>query len=167
MNLTETPGEYLFSGGEYGNGQIYVSVHDATMYRSIGLKHVANFCIIVRDKAEMATLGLIAGGVQPNPYFAIVECDGGPDQNLGHLSNQISIFALFLVGNMYKLVAISSFPGLSDMNTSERAMAVLNIGLSGLVLSIDPNTEELLLSEVFKCAMSMKSVRNDIEQYDP
>ena len=67
MNLTETPGEYLFSGGEYGNGQIYVSVHDATLYLSIGLNHVANICIIVRDKAEMVTLGFIAGGGRPTP----------------------------------------------------------------------------------------------------
>ena len=77
------------------------------------------------------------------------------------------MFALFLVGKMYKLVATCGCPGLSYLNIFERDMAVLNIGLSGLVLSIDPNTEELFLSEVLKCAISTKSVRNDIEQYDP
>ena len=42
MNLTEMLGESLFSGGKYGNGQIYVSVNDDTMDRSTGIKHVAN-----------------------------------------------------------------------------------------------------------------------------
>ena len=62
MNLIETSGESLFSGGEYSNGRIYLPVHDATMDCSTGIKYVANLYIIMRDKAEMETLGLIASG---------------------------------------------------------------------------------------------------------
>ena len=134
MNLTDTPGESLFSGSEDGNGRIYVSVHDSTMDYSTGLKHVPNIYIIMRYKSEMSTLGLIIGRGQPTPYFFLVGCDGGPDHNLGHLANYISLFALFLVGNMYKLVATHSFPVLSYMSTSKRAMDILNIELSGLAL---------------------------------
>ena len=76
------------------------------------------------------------------------------------------MFALFLVGNMYKLLATRGCPGFSCLNTAERAIAILNIGLSGLALSIYPNTEELLLSEFLKGSMSIKSVRNDIEKYN-
>ena len=45
-------------------------------------------------------------------------------------------------------------------------MAILNIGLSGLALSIDLNIEEWLLSKVLKGAMHVKAVRNAIEKYD-
>ena len=76
------------------------------------------------------------------PNFALVEYDGVPDQNIVHLANQISLFELFLVGNMDKLVAASVCPGLSYLNTVKQAMAILNIGLSGIEISIDPNTEE-------------------------
>ena len=82
----------------------------------------------------METIGLIAGGWQPTPYLLIVKCDGGPDHNLYHLANHISLFALLLVGIMDKLVATRGFPGLSYLNTAKRAIAILNIGLSGLEL---------------------------------
>ena len=87
MNLTKTLGESLFSGGEDGNGRIYVSFHDAMMDRSTGHNHVANLYRIMRDKAEMATLGLIASGGLPTPYFVLVGCDRLLDHNPGHLSN--------------------------------------------------------------------------------
>ena len=76
------------------------------------------------------------------PNFALVEYDGVPDQNIVHLANQIYMFGLFLVGNMDKLVATRVCTGLSYLNTVKQAMAILNIGLSGIEISIDPNTEE-------------------------
>ena len=86
----------------------------------------------MRDEAEMATIGLIAGGGLPAPYLVIFEYDGGPDHKLYHIANQIYLFAVLLVGNMDKLVATRGCPGLSYLNTSERAMDTLKIGLSGL-----------------------------------
>ena len=61
--------------------------HDAMMDRSTGLKHVANLYRIMRDEAEMETLGLIAGGGRTTPYFVLVECGGLPYHNLVHLVN--------------------------------------------------------------------------------
>ena len=154
MNLTETLG-YVFCEGEYGNGRIYVSVNDATMDCSTIIKHVTNLYLIMRYGLEMATLVLIAGGGRTTPYFVIVDCGGGPEHNLEHLTNQIYMFALSLVRNMDKLVATCGCPGLSYLNNSGRAMVISNIGLSGLGLSIDPRTEEWLLSKVLKGAMYM------------
>ena len=150
MKLMETPVESLFSDNKYGNMIIYVSVHNSTMGRSIGLKHVKNVYKIMRDKVEMATLSLIAGGKRPTTYFVLVACYGKPEHNLGHLLNQIYLFSLSLAVNNGKLVATCSCTGLSYLNTSEQAMAILNIGLSGLALSKDPNTEEWLTSKVLK-----------------
>ena len=65
---------------------------------------------------------------------------------------------------MEKLVATHGCPGLSYLNTSEQYMAIINFGLSGLALSIDPNTKECLLSKVHNSVMSMKEVSNVIEQ---
>ena len=67
---------------------------------------------------------------------------------------------------MEKLVATHGCPGLYYLNTSKQYMAIINFGLSGLALSIDPNTKECLLSKVLKSVMSMKEVINVIEQYD-
>ena len=89
----------------------------------------------------MATLSLIAGGERPTPYFFLVECDGKPDHNLGHLLNQISLFVLSFSGNMEKLVATCGCPELVYLNTAEQVMAILNIGLSGLALSIHQDTD--------------------------
>ena len=66
----------------------------------------------------MATIGLIAGGGRPTPYLFIVECDGGPNHNVYHLANQISLFVLLPVGNMDKLVETLSCPGLSYLNNA-------------------------------------------------
>ena len=119
-----------------------MSVHNAKTNRSAGIKHVVNIYIIMRDKSEISTLAFIAVGEQPTPYLLLVKCYGGPDHNLGHLANQIYMFGLFLVGNMDKLVATRVCTGLSYLNTVKQAMAILNIGLSGIEISIDPNTEE-------------------------
>ena len=97
MNLTETPVESLFSSGKDGNEQICMSVHDETMDCSTGIKHVANLYIIMIYEEEMTTTSLVADGGRPTPYFVLVKCDGGPEQNLSHLKNQIYMFALLLV----------------------------------------------------------------------
>ena len=61
---------------------------------------------------------------------------------------------------MDKLIETRSCPGLSYLNTTGQAMAILKIGLSGLELSMDPNTEEWLLSKVLKGTMYMKAAMN-------
>ena len=142
-----------------------MSVHNAKTNRSAGIKHVVNIYIIMRDKSEISTLAFIAVGERPTPYLLLVKCYGGPDHNLSHLENHISVFALILFINIDKLVATHSCPGLSYLKTMERAMAILNIGLSVLALSVDPNTEKWLMYKVLKVAISTKEVRDDIKQY--
>ena len=73
------------------------------------------------------------------PILFHFECDVGPEHNLGHLANDISLFVLFVVVNTEKLVATRGCPGLFYLKTTKQDMAIINIGLSGLVLSIDPD----------------------------
>ena len=42
MNITETAGKFLYSGGSNGLGRILVSVHNATTNSSDGIKHIGN-----------------------------------------------------------------------------------------------------------------------------
>ena len=40
MNITETAGEYLYSGGPNGLGRIFVLVYNETTYHSTGIKNI-------------------------------------------------------------------------------------------------------------------------------
>ena len=42
MNITETAGEFIYSGGTNGLGSIFVLVHNATTDPSTGLKYIEN-----------------------------------------------------------------------------------------------------------------------------
>ena len=58
-------------------------------------------------------------------------------------------------------------PGLYFINTAERAMDFLDIGLSGLALKSNVQLgDELLMDEVIVKASLMKSVRSAIQGYD-
>ena len=67
---------------------------------------------------------------------------------------------------MDKLTATRGCPGLSYLNTCERAMSILNIGFSALSLTLDPHCDQWLIEEVLAGATSMKSVQKNIEDYD-
>ena len=75
---------------------------------------------------------------------------------------KVALFALFLKSKVNKLIAIRGCPGLSYLDTEERAMSVLNIGLENLSLQLNPIAwlkEEVLLS-----ATSMKAVQIAVEE---
>ena len=45
-------------------------------------------------------------------YIVLLEGDAIPDHNLTFVSNQVAIFGLFLVRNMYNIISICGLPGL-------------------------------------------------------
>jgi hypothetical protein len=97
------------------------------------------------------------------PYEILIEADGGCDHNF-YLQNKLALFGLFLKSGVDKLIAIPGCPGLSYLNTEERAMSVLNIGLANLSLKLEPC--EWLTREVLHGASSMKAVRKAVCDYD-
>lgn len=99
------------------------------------------------------------------PYVALLETDGGPDHNLKFLHNILSLLALFKLGKMDKLVAVRGCPGLSYLNTVERCMAILNLGLANLALVIDPTAPDWLFDVLEGCG-SMKEVRSAVALHD-
>ena len=63
-------------------------------------------------------------------------------------------------------MATRGCPGLSYLNTCKRPMSLLNIGLSSLAVSLDVVEDKWLMTEVLSGAMSMKTVRAAMSEYD-
>ena len=58
-------------------------------------------------------------------------------------------------------------PGLSFINSANRAMALLNIGISDLALKSNVQVgNKLFMDEVIGKALSMKSARAAVQEYD-
>ena len=107
---------------------MYVSVHDATFYPSNGIKHAANLLRVMSN---------IIGTNESLCQFYLVglETDGGGDHNHKHIRNNLALFGLLILGNMDKLNLTRGFPGIYFINTDERNIAFLNIGIYGLALN--------------------------------
>ena len=86
-----------------------------------------------------------------------LETDGDGDHKQKHVQNQIALFGLFILGNMDKINMIRVCPGIYFLNTAERAMDFMNIGLYGLMLKSNVQVGyELLMDEVIGRASLMK-----------
>ena len=95
-----------------------------------------------------------------------MKCEGGGNHELRHVFNQVSTLGMFLNINMDKLVATRGCTGLSYLNTVEREMSLLNVGISSLTLAFGTDTDEWILSEILEGVVCMKDVRSDVSQYD-
>lgn len=167
FNQSTNPGDSLYSGGPDGTGRGFVSLHCAMLDPSDGMKHAANFHQFLQllARENRSSRDETVDTVQGLPYWVLMECDGGPDHNLTFLSNQLALLGLFLVGGMDKLTATRGCPGSSYLNTAERLMSLLNIGLSSLSLMLDPNTPQWL-RDILHGLGSMKAIRKALADYD-
>ena len=136
-----------------------MSVHDDTFDPSTGIKHAVNLLCLMRT--------IIGTNEPPCPsYLVVPDTNGGGDHNHKHVRNQISLFSLFILGNMENRNVTCGCPGFYFPNTSERAMALLNIVLSGLVLKSNFQVgDKLLVDEVIDKAPSIKSVGSAVQEY--
>lgn len=167
MNISNNPGDSLYSGGPDGHGRGYVSTHNATLDPSTGMKHIAHFYqYLLHVAREQSAVEDIDELKKELPYVVLFETDGGPDHNLTFLKNQLALFGLFLAGNMDKLSATRCCSGYSFLNVCERLMSLLTIGMSGLSLMMDPNADSFLMEDVIGNVSSMKGVRESIAEYD-
>ena len=80
-------------------------------------------------------------------YLVGLETDSGGNHNHKHVRNQLSLFGLFLLGNMDKLNVTHGWPSISFLNAAERAMDFLNIGISGLALKSNVQVGNQLLTD--------------------
>lgn len=95
MNLTTNPGDTLVGGGKgTGVGQIFVSLHDATLNPSTGLKHSANLRKVIQKIAVLE---------ESQPYSVLIECDGGPGEKPICRLNRIFIYVVSTTTNIHDL----------------------------------------------------------------
>ena len=80
------------------------------------------------------------------------EKDGGTYHRDTIFSNHIVYLDLLLIENMDNLV-VCGCPGLLYLNTCERSMLLLSIGLSSLELSLDVGKDERLTTEIISRAI--------------
>ena len=90
------------------------------------------------------------------PYKLLIENDGVPDHEISTLQNKLAFFSLFLVTIVDKLIVIRSWPDLLYLNTVERTMSVISIGLANISINMKPLW--WLLYEVLINALLMKQV---------
>ena len=170
MNISENPNDSQYSGGKEGTGFVTVSVHDRTLNPSTGLQHSANsYDYILRQAKKRCNADDVDNLETLKRFFPLllhIETDGGPDHNFTFLRNTMALFGLFLICDVDKLTATRCCPGLSFLNIVERAMSLVNMGISSLSLAIDPNADKFLVDEVIKGMSSMKNVRESISDYD-
>lgn len=188
FNIGTDPGESLFSGGSSGRGEISVHLHDAIFDPSSSFHHARTVIDHLREESaiiahQMEVKNNSAAASFPKntyddlpapwraridqcmPYKVLIKADGGPDHNIKHVRTMLSLLALFILGKMDRLTAIRVCPGHSYLNTVECCMAILNLGLSNLALSLDPNMPLWIRSILCSCN-SMKQVRKEIGRYD-
>ena len=164
----------MFSGGEFGHGEISVAIHEAIFHPSDSRYHAASMLDYLRSKAKIIASDdykefdeEINKDIIRNymPYVTLLETDGGPDHNLKFLHNILSLLSLFILSGVDKQIAVRGCPGLSYLNTVEKSMSVLNLGLANLALMIDPTAPSWLFDLLEGCG-SMKDVRLSIMQHD-
>ena len=119
MNITETAGEYLYSGGPNGLGRIFVSVHNSTTDPSTGLKNIANAYKVLINLSREPRSTPDEQFVQPLPYHVHFETDGGTDHRATIFQTRLHIL-VFFIGNMDTLVETRSCPGILYLNTCKR-----------------------------------------------
>ena len=113
---------------EEGVGRVYVSVHNATFDPSTSIKHAANLLRVMRTS--------ICTNESLCPFYLVVlETDGSGNNNHKHVINNLALFDLFILGNMDKINMTHRCPIIYFLDTTERAMDFLNIGISVIELN--------------------------------
>jgi hypothetical protein len=136
----------------YYNGDVYVTLKDATLQPSSPLRHAAE------------TLASIRHAGHQDCKVLIFKTDGGPDRNVTFLSTKVILLALARLLDVDCLVAQRTTPGQSYVNPVERVMSLLNLALYGVALDrgdCGEGTEALL-----KNAGSMTARRAALSKAD-
>ena len=121
-NIPSDVSESFFIGDEEeGNGQIFVTLRDATFDPSKVMDHCAQLIDAIRKK------GL-------NTTVLALQTDGGPDHSLKRVATKMALIATFKELDLDHLVTLRGAPNGSARNKIERAMSVLNLPLAHTAL---------------------------------
>ena len=111
---------------------MFVSYKDTIFEPSSAIRHSAEFLNALNVQYEHQIL----------PPILCLYTDGGPDHRCNYGSVQIALICLFLCGDFDLLVAVRTAPNHSWTNPAERIMSILNLGLQGRGLHLQPRTRK-------------------------
>lgn len=156
------PNEYdgsFFAGGEAGDGEITVTLNDATFNKSDVFVHTAQLLLDLRTRpAEPESEKSAADELM----VLLLQTDGGPDHNLNFLRSRLALMGMFLLLDVDAMDILRGAPQGSSLNTVERCMSILNFALcdAALMRGIMPAWAEALVAN----SNSMKEVRDAHEK---
>ena len=156
--LGNIPNDYdgsFYSGGVEGEGEIHVTLRDATFDASDVFDHCATLYETLKNKYVCDDReNVLADHIE----VLVLQTDGGPDHNITFLRTKLALISLFLSLGLDHFVAIRGAPFGSYLNVVERSMSLLNIGLQNLALVRGEMPE--WAEKAVKGAGSMNAVRN-------
>ena len=141
----DVSGSFFIGDEEEGNGQIFVTLRDATFDPSKVLDHCAQLIDALRKK------GL-------SPTVLVLQTDGGPDHSLKRVATKLALIATFKELDIDHLVVLRGAPNGSARNKIERAMSVLNLPLAHTALKRAEMSE--WAEKKMKSVSSMQAVRD-------
>lgn len=156
------PNDYngsFFGGGEGGDGEITVTLNDATFNKSDVFVHTAQLLLDLRTRhAEPGSEKSAADELM----LLLLQTDGGPDHNLNFLRSRLALMGMFLLLDVDAMDILRGAPRGSALNTVERCMAILNFALCDIALmrGIMSAWAEALVANL----NSMKEVRDAHEK---
>lgn len=156
------PNDYLgtfFGGGENGDGEITVTLNDATFHKSDVFVHTAQLLLDLRTRPAAPGSNESAAD---ELMVLLLQTDGGPDHNLTFLRSRLALLGLFLLLDVDAMNILRGAPQGSALNTVERSMAILNLALCDLALlrGTMPSWAEKLVANL----NSMNEVRDAHEK---
>ena len=99
------------------------------------------------------------------PVLCGNEVDGGQDHNNTHLQNMLAYIGGAFLLRCDRFFIFRGCPGNSYLNTTERAMRLLNLSLANHSAFIDPKTPDWLRLILHQCS-SLNQVRLAIAEHD-
>ncbi|GAQ92919.1 hypothetical protein KFL_012020010, partial [Klebsormidium nitens] len=106
-------------------GQVFVTLKDAVFQPSSPLRHSAELVSIIRWAIRHRMLP---------PSILLGYTDGGPDHRTTYASVQIAWVAVWLALDLDYLLIVRTIPCNSWVNTVERSMSILNLGMQGVAV---------------------------------
>ena len=165
VNLFQTVPEEI--GHSWVRGKVYVTLNDSVFESSSGWKHAAQLCLQLIEKACLrANVDIITNlrDFKYNitdthremllkfiPSVIFISTDGGSDHKNTNIQNQAAMLAVVLILDLYICIANRNAPDGSWINSVERIMSLLNLGLQWCAFERNKITDTAIEDIVSKC----------------
>ena len=156
----------IFISGVDWKGMHYVALWNTNVQKSTVFHHAVHLLSYLRSDTEW-DMGIEEQKIIQIPIVLqslLFETDGDPDYSTTFTNNQLYNFVLFLLHRVDEFSVIYRHLVSSFINTIERIISVLNIGLDNFTLNIEG--EQWFMNNLLVRTASMQVFWNVINYYD-